>query len=85
MPRENVRSTCYSNIRLVVTWSKDGVALSGEDKLTRLVDVGIEEWPEGATNVDVPEGIYTHLDRDAINRLIRSLRRARDQVFGRDE
>lgn len=31
------------------------------------------------------EGFYVDLDRAGINRLIRNLRRARDQAFGRDE
>lgn len=30
-------------------------------------------------------GIYVQLDRRSINELIRKLRRARDQAFGRDE
>lgn len=31
------------------------------------------------------DGMYTSLDRRGINDLIRHLRRARDQAFGRDE
>lgn len=31
------------------------------------------------------DGFYVDLDRQAINKLIRNLRRARDQAFGRDE
>lgn len=31
------------------------------------------------------EGFYVDLDRSGINALIRNLRRARDQAFGRDE
>jgi hypothetical protein len=31
------------------------------------------------------DGMYVTLDRSGINRLIRNLRRARDQAFGRDE
>jgi len=31
------------------------------------------------------DGMYAHLDRAGINHLIRHLRRARDQAFGRDE
>lgn len=31
------------------------------------------------------DGMYVDLSRQAINRLIRNLRRARDQAFGRDE
>lgn len=29
-------------------------------------------------------GWYIHLDRDGVNRLIRTLRKARDQAFGSD-
>lgn len=31
------------------------------------------------------DGLFVDLDRTGINRLIAKLRRARDQVFGRDE
>jgi hypothetical protein len=31
------------------------------------------------------DGMYVDLDRAGINKLIRNLRRARDQAFGRDE
>jgi hypothetical protein len=31
-----------------------------------------------------PDGIFVDLDRDGINRLIRALRKARDQAFGAD-
>lgn len=31
------------------------------------------------------DGLYVDLDRTAINALIRNLRRARDQAFGKDE
>ncbi len=34
---------------------------------------------------DVEGGWYANLDRKSINDLIRHLRRARDQAFGRDE
>lgn len=33
----------------------------------------------------VEKGMYVDLDRRGINSLIRNLRRARDQAFGRDE
>jgi hypothetical protein len=33
----------------------------------------------------VTDGYYVDLDRNAINDLIRNLRRARDQAFGKDE
>jgi hypothetical protein len=38
-------------------------------------------------NVQIPRafGVFTGLDRAGINLLIKQLRRARDQAFGRDE
>jgi hypothetical protein len=35
--------------------------------------------------VHYTDGFHVDLDRHAINQLIRNLRRARDQAFGRDE
>ena len=58
------------------------------------VDLSIYEAAPGETGADedlagqsIPRaaGIYIDLDRAGINRLIRNLRRARDQAFGRDE
>jgi hypothetical protein len=50
----------------------DGVVrvADGDDKVAR------DLWARG---------FYVDLDRGGINRLIRNLRRARDQAFGRDE
>lgn len=43
--------------------------------------------PEGETTWEThfTDGYYVDLDRRAVNDLIRKLRRARDQAFGRDE
>ena len=48
-------------------------ASSGDDESTK------HECPV------ISGGLYMQLDRDGCNRLIRNLRRARDQAFGRDE
>ncbi len=55
----------------VVTKAEDpfGGRFGGDDDLT----------------IVVTDGFYVDLDRNAINTLIRNLRRARDQAFGRDE
>jgi hypothetical protein len=37
------------------------------------------------THETIWDGFYVSLNRDGINRLIRNLRRARDQAYGRDE
>lgn len=47
--------------------------------LAELVDKWDDETKELAT------GLFCTLDRHQVNRLIRTLRRARDQAFGRDE
>lgn len=41
-------------------------------------------WAE-SDDTHVTDGFYVDLNRQAINKLIRDLRRARDQAFGRDE
>jgi len=66
-----------------------------------LVEVRWNRWPDGyvsivtrLSNCEVSPpgedilasyGFYVELDRDGINEVIRKLRRARDQAFGRDE
>lgn len=64
-----------------VRWSRDGgfvqVVTKAEDPFG-----GRATDDEGASYLD---GMFVDLDRAAINGLIRNLRRARDQAFGRDE
>lgn len=65
-----------------VRWNRDGEYVQIVTKETdafggRLVG----DEPE----THYTDGLYVDLDRAAINRLIRNLRRARDQAFGRDE
>lgn len=48
----------------------------------------VASWEDGARDPENPDGgkgLYASLDRAAVNDLIRVLRRARDQAFGRDE
>ena len=42
-------------------------------------------WAEESPNSHVSDGMYVDLNRASVNKLIRNLRRARDQAFGRDE
>lgn len=48
-------------------------------------DVQIATVNEDADPFSAEGGLYVNLDRRGINDLIRHLRRARDQAFGRDE
>jgi hypothetical protein len=63
-----------------VRWNRQGtvqVVSKAEDPLG-----GRATDEEGVSYLD---GFYVDLEREAINKLIRNLRRARDQAFGRDE
>ena len=68
---------------LHVSWLRDGfvqVAIEGDVSYFRFA----ANTPDGVTSDR--STVYTEpLDRDEINKMIRTLRRARDQVFGRDE
>ena len=99
MPRENVYSddTPYATeegdplARSVVTltWSKDHDTVQIVTQCVNLSDGGVyEEAPEedlAGQRIPRAYGNYVTLDRAGINRLVRNLRRARDQAFGRDE
>ncbi len=84
MPRELIYSpeTLAGNARAVVEhiavgWSKD-----------RGVQLGVVQGPPVTITINgepADPGLWMDLDRAAINRLIRSLRTARDSAFGRDE
>lgn len=52
--------------------------------VTKATDANGGRYAAG-DETDFTDGMYVDLDREAINRLIRNLRRARDQAFGRDE
>lgn len=77
-----------------VHWGRDGndylqvsTALFNDD-LNYVDGHGVTRKEEGAAKVrreTWAEGFYVTLDRNAVNALIRHLRRARDQAFGRDE
>lgn len=48
----------------------------------------VASWPDDAGDPDSPggaTGLWSTLDRAGVNRLIRTLRHARDAAFGRDE
>lgn len=75
MPKEIVRpgwEPC--DMAIVVGWSRE----AGHVQLAT-----IRDGSEGSH--DPANGLYITLDRGSINDVIRHLRRARDQAFGRDE
>lgn len=97
MPRERITSTTAPEFDVTVAWNRDStvqVATIASDATERLRNW--TEEPQAGTSVDVAEtkpgtsfnlfnGWHVDLDRSQVNELIRVLRRARDQAFGRDE
>lgn len=65
-----------------VRWGRDDNFIQIVTKATT-ADGG--RFAENLSEHDVTDGFYVDLDRNAVNSLIRNLRRARDQAFGRDE
>lgn len=71
-PQEPTTGPCLPPFRVEVGWDRYGavqVATMDPD-----AELGSRE-----------SGLYVDLDRGGINNLIRLLRKARDQAFGRDE
>lgn len=97
MPKERIQSCTTSQFDVIVAWNRDGtvqVATTASD-----ADERLRNWTESSpagSPLAQPEtqpgtsfrhfgGWHVDLGRQQINELIRVLRRARDQAFGRDE
>lgn len=78
MPKENIHSVSDAAnpaLNAEVSWSREA----------EYVQLGTVNPDENATTEDcITNGWFVTLDRVQINRLIRVLRRARDQAFGAD-
>ena len=79
MPKEYVRAGWEPcDFCVVVGWSRKDSG--GHVQLATIRD---RDNPESGD--DPANGLYMTMDRESINAVIRVLRRARDQAFGRDE
>jgi hypothetical protein len=66
-----------------VTWSREAEHVQ---VVTKCVEASTEgRLVHDDEGIHYTDGFWVTLDRNGINRLIRNLRRARDQAFGRDE
>lgn len=93
MPKESVYCCADRHYRVGVHWTRDGehVEISTKTDTALAVHTLVDHMPES----QVPDsryegqiawsGLHCQLNRAAVNQLIRVLRRARDQAFGRDE
>lgn len=80
MPKEYIYTpptkTGANQIAARINWSKQEEG--------GFVQIAVFE-DDGTYEAEHEKPIYMDMDRDAINRTIRVLRRARDQAYGRDE
>jgi hypothetical protein len=60
-------------------------AIVGWSKEQGHVEIGINSLEIATQHGSTDSGMYATFDRAGINRLIRTLRKARDDAFGRDE
>lgn len=92
-PGRSVVEVCWSREAEHVQIASKCVRADSEETYRPGTEITIDtDASLGATGVvpSVPDltffdGFYVQLDRPGINDLIRKLRRARDQAFGRDE
>jgi len=85
-PRPNPNGT-DADVRVEVGWSREQYVQIATRKLREGADRNAE-FVEATDDEPLRyawEGSFVDLDRWQINDLIRHLRRARDQAFGRDE
>lgn len=65
-----------------VSWSREAEYVQIVSKVVNRYDGDRFVKDEG---IHYTDGMYVNLDRRGINDLVRNLRRARDQAFGKDE
>jgi hypothetical protein len=99
MPKERITSESIDQFDVTVSWNRTGtvqIATTAADadrrlrnwaEVTDMPPPGDHEGTPSApgTSFKLFDGWHVDLDRDRVNALIRVLRRARDQAFGRDE
>lgn len=95
MPHERIRSYTSWSPDIYVVWDKRAnlmqsvektfADLSASEGEKEYLPLGVNLKVVDKDTPDYREIVGAQLDREAINRLIRALRRARDQEFGKDE
>lgn len=75
MPKETIQGIYNEDLAVSVGWSRD----------TSVQLASLNLGHPGAIDYDPAAGWWIDLSRDQVNRLIRTLRRARDQAYGVDE
>lgn len=101
MPKERIQSPSHPEMDVTVAWNREqyvqvaSTCVDADRRLREWVEMDAHDAAEGeerelkstkpGTSFKHFHGWHVDLDRYQINELIRVLRRARDQAFGRDE
>lgn len=91
MPKERITSTTAGTFDVTVTWGRDTcvqictAASDADERLRNWTESKDGAETEPGSSFAMFDGWHVDLNRQQINDLIRVLRRARDQAFGRDE
>jgi len=67
-----------------VRWSRDSEFVQIATRCINISDETVYKDPNKPT-LTAADGWFVDLDRNAINKLIKDLRKARDQAYGKDE
>jgi hypothetical protein len=89
LPKDNVDCMAMPGIRAEVLWRPGDTGFVQLATTNQHSTFTLDPEPETVTQSSITPtplaGWHVTLDREGINRLIRSLRKARDSVYGRDE
>lgn len=88
------KDACYVQVGTVIPAYQGEPGVGDASSITNLRQL-IESWDRHAaqdtsdeqgrkSDADLARGLYATLDRAAVNRLVQTLRKARDQAFGAD-
>ena len=85
MPKTSIYACNSQDIRVEVCWRGSGPSIEGVEVATTIKRPGKDDGaPDSPPTPDEFIGSHASLDRDGINLLIRTLRRARDAAYGAD-
>ena len=90
MPSERMQTKGDPAIDVRVAWSRDCeyvqlAVISQDPDKAKAMAKGIADQLETRGDQFVDSGWHAGLDRDGLNQLIKTVRRARDQAYGKDE
>lgn len=85
LPKDNINDEATEGFRAEVSWNPNGwVQVATVNQRSTLTLPGEQQTSDHQPDPEPFDGWRVTLDRAGVNRMIRSLRRARDAAFGAD-